>query len=178
MKLADFTGKGYDKGRPGLVQASWFAVSNLIFQSWWFPIRLRPRVLRIFGATVGKDVRIRESVTIHWPWKLHVGDNVWIGAGVSIINLETVSLGNNVCVSQQAFLCSGSHDFRSPSFEFRNSPIEIGDECWIAARAIVMPGSKVNKGGVVTAGARLAGNLEAEMVLHPDGQVSHRGRTE
>jgi putative colanic acid biosynthesis acetyltransferase WcaF len=150
--LRGFTGVGYDKGRPLVVQALWVAVQNLLFMAWWFPARLRPPVLRAFGATVGDGVLIRHRVRILWPWKLSIGDGAWIGEGAWLLNLEPITIGADVCVSQEAFLCTGSHDHRSPTFEFDNAPIVVETGAWIAARAVVLRGVTVGAGAVVGAG--------------------------
>src|SRR5262245_24252975 len=134
--LSGFTGAGYDRGRNHLWQAAWFVVQNLAFSRWWFPARWRPSVLRAFGAEVGEGVSIRHRVEVHWPWKLSIGENSWIGVGAWLLNLEPIEIGANVCVSQDALLCAGSHDRNSPTFEFDNGAIKLCDGSWVAARAV------------------------------------------
>ncbi len=151
--LAGFTGAGYDKGRSVVWQALWHAVHHGAFRRWWFPPRLRPFVLRRFGARIGTGVLIRQDVRVHWPWKLEVGDHSWIGEGAWLLNLEPITIGHDVCVSQDALLCTGSHDRHSPTFEFDNGPIVLEDEVWVAARATVLRGVTVGAGAVVAAGA-------------------------
>ena len=53
---------------------------------------------------------------------------MWIGDEVLILSLAPVKIGSNVCISQRAFLCTGSHDFRSEGFDLITKPIEIGEE--------------------------------------------------
>jgi len=163
--LRGFTGAGYDKGRPLLVQAAWFAALHLFFVKWWFPARLRPVLLRAFGARIGRRVLIRRGVRIHWPWKLEVGDDVWIGEDAWILNLEPVTIGSDCCVSQSALLCTGSHRRRSPTFEFDNGPIRLEPGSWVAARAVVLRGVTVGRGAVVGAGAVAHQNLAPDSVL-------------
>ncbi|MEU0073576.1 putative colanic acid biosynthesis acetyltransferase [Streptomyces sp. NPDC006332] len=163
--LRGFTGAGYDKGRPVLVQAAWFAALHLLFVKWWFPARLRPALLRAFGARVGQRVLIRRGVRIHWPWKLDVGDDVWIGEDVWILNLEPVTIGSDCCVSQSALLCTGSHRRRCATFEFDNGPIRLEPGSWVAARAVVLRGVTVGRGAVVGAGAVAHQDLAPESVL-------------
>ncbi|MEV5481719.1 MULTISPECIES: DapH/DapD/GlmU-related protein [Streptomyces] len=151
-RLRGFSGAGYDKGRGVLTQAAWFAVLNLVFMKWWFPPRLRPPLLRAFGAHVGQRVLIRHRVRVQWPWKLTIGDDVWVGEDAWLINLEPISIAADVCVSQGAVLCTGSHQRRSPTFEFDNAPISVEEGAWVAARAVVLRGVTVGKGAVVGAG--------------------------
>ncbi|MFJ8634575.1 putative colanic acid biosynthesis acetyltransferase [Streptomyces sp. NPDC093568] len=151
--LRGFTGEGYDKGRPLLVQAAWFAVLHLVFVKWWFPARWRPALLRAFGARIGRRVLIRHGVRVHWPWRLSVGDDAWIGEGAWLLNLQHITIGRDVCVSQEALLCTGSHQRRSPTFEFDNGPIHLESGAWIAARAVVLRGVTVGRGAVVGASA-------------------------
>jgi putative colanic acid biosynthesis acetyltransferase WcaF len=167
--LAGFQGHGYDKGRPRVVQAAWFAVQNLIFWKWWLPASLRPKLLRAFGARVGSNVFIRHRVRVLWPWKLAVGDNTWIGEDAWILNLEPVAIGHDVCISQGVFLCAGSHDMASPTFEYDNGPIAIADEVWVGAQAMILRGVTVGKGAVVAARCKVSADVPPECVLTSSG---------
>lgn len=159
--LRAFAGTGYDRGRSPAWQAGWFAAQHLAFASWWFPARLRPAVLRLFGARVGPGVVIRRGVRVHWPWKLEVGADSWLGEGAWLLNLEPITIGADVCVSQEAFLCTGSHDRHSPSFEYDNGPIRVGDGAWVAARALVLRGVRVGAGATVGAAAVVTRDVPA-----------------
>ncbi|WP_251067409.1 WcaF family extracellular polysaccharide biosynthesis acetyltransferase [Streptomyces sp. ISL-36] len=163
--LPAFTLAGYDKGRGKLVQALWFAVMNTVFMAWFCPARLRVALLRAFGATIGDGVLVRHRVRILWPWKLTVGDHTWIGEGAWLLNLEPITLGAHVCVSQEALLCAGSHDHRAADFRYRNAPITVEDGAWIAARATVLAGVTVGRHAVVAAGTTLHKDLP-ELTLH------------
>ena len=150
--------------RPPPVQAAWYAALHLFFVKWWFPARLRPVLLRAFGARVGQRVLIGDG-RIHWPWKLDVGDDVWIGEDAWILNLEPVTIGSDCCVSQDALLCTGSHLARSATFEFDNGPIRLEPGSWVAARAVVLRGVTVGRGAVVGAGAVARQDLAPGSVL-------------
>ncbi|MEV4946712.1 WcaF family extracellular polysaccharide biosynthesis acetyltransferase [Streptomyces sp. NPDC053755] len=163
--LPAFTLAGYDKGRGLLVQALWFAVMNTVFMAWFCPARLRVALLRAFGATIGDGVLIRHRVRVLWPWKLTVGDHAWIGEGAWLLNLEPITLGAHVCVSQEALLCTGSHDHRAADFRYRNAPITVEDGAWVAARATVLAGVTVGHHAVVAAGTTLHNDLP-ELTLH------------
>jgi putative colanic acid biosynthesis acetyltransferase WcaF len=151
--LAHFTGRGYTKGRTKFWQIAWIAASQLIFMKWWMPPPLRPILLRLFGAKIGRNVLIRHNVRIHWPWKLTLGDNCWIGEGAWLLNLEPITVGNDVCISQEALLCTGSHKSNDPAFEFDNGEIVVAPGAWLAARSIVLRGARVEADEVVAAGA-------------------------
>lgn len=166
--LSGFSGAGYDRGRNALWQVAWLLVSGLVSTRWWCPPSARASILRAFGATIGRGVNIRHGVRIHWPWKLTVGDNSWIGEQTWILNLEPVTIGSDVCISQGVLLCTGSHDRRSPTFEFDNAPIIVGDGAWIAARATVLRGSTIGHDAVVGATALVSDSVRpGALVLAP-----------
>lgn len=157
--LGSFTGAGYDKGRSTSVQALWFACSNLVFMKWWCPRLLRPPILRLFGARVGRGVFIRHQVRVLWPWKLVIGDDCWLGEGVWILNLEPVVLEHDVCLSQSVYVFTGSHDPCSPTFGYDNAAILIRAHAWIATRATILRGVTVEEGAVVSAGSLVRSNV-------------------
>lgn len=162
--LQDFKGTGYDKGRSVVIQVLWLVTSSMIMP-WWVPNRVRVSVLRLFGAVIGERVLIRHRVRIHWPWKLAVGDNSWIGEGTWILNLEPVQIGHDTCISQDVLLCAGSHNRRSPSFEFDNGPILIGDGVWIGARATVLRNVQVGSNSVVGATALVVRSVAPNSII-------------
>lgn len=151
-RLASFTRAGYSKGAPVWTCALWVAVGQPLQASVLCPTRLRTALLRAFGARLSPGVLIRHGVRIHWPWKLTVGDDTWIGAEAWLLNLEPITIGADVCISQQAMLCTGSHRADHPGFAFDNGPIVIDDGAWIATRATILRGVTVGADAVVGAG--------------------------
>jgi putative colanic acid biosynthesis acetyltransferase WcaF len=114
---------------------------------------------------VGRGVVIRSRVNITFPWRFECGDNVWIGDEVYILSLAMVTIRSNVCLSQRAFLCTGSHDFRKETFDLITKPITVEDGCWIAAGAFVGPGVNIGGGSVVAAGAVVIKDVAAGTLL-------------
>jgi putative colanic acid biosynthesis acetyltransferase WcaF len=141
---------------PGhLRKALWYLIAAVLFQHSLalLPSRLKTIVLKAFGADVGRNAVIKPRVTIKYPWLLSVGDNCWIGENVWIDNPGRASIGSNVCISQGSYIVTGNHDYADPTFPFYAMPIEIGDRCWICARAILPPGSILQPGTVVSIGS-------------------------
>lgn len=172
-RLAQFTGKGYDKGRSLPVCAAWAMVAEPLTRSILCPPSVRAKVLRAFGAEIGENVNIRNDVRIHWPWKLSVGDNSWIGVGTYLLNLEPITIGRDVCISQQAFLCTGSHQAKDQAFEYDNGPIVVEDGAWVAARATVLRGVRVGQDAIVGATALVVKDVPAGgRVLAPQSVAS------
>ncbi len=163
--LSKFDATGYDRGRSKFWQALWFAFSFLIFQKFWFPNSFRAKSLRMFGAKIGANVFIRHDVRIMWPWKLEIGDNCWLGEGARIINIVQIKIADNVCISQEAVLCSGSHDHKKTDFPYKNAPITISSGAWVAVRATVLPGSVIGENTVIGANEVARGQLPSNVML-------------
>ena len=83
---------------------------------------LRALLLRCFRASIGEGVVIKPGVRIKYPWRLRAGNNCWLGENCWIDNLATVTLGDDVCISQGAYLCTGNHDWSDSAFGFDPGP--------------------------------------------------------
>ena len=143
-------------------QLLWFICSLVFVRNPFIPFSsLRKWVLILFGAKVGKGVRIRPGVQIKFPWKLSIGDHVWLGEHCWIDNLENVSIGNHSCISQGAYLCTGNHNYKSVGFELIMKPITLEDGVWIGAKAIVAPGVTCYSHSILTAGSVATSNMDA-----------------
>jgi len=154
MDLGLYSAKEFDRGASRLKEILWVAVKCLFFlPSWPMPSAVRVFWLRRFGAQIGHGVVIRAQVNITFPWRLTVGDHVWLGEEVMILNLAPVTIESSVCVSQRAFLCTGSHDFRRETFALKTKPIVLRSGCWVAAQAFVGPDVEIGGGAVLAAGS-------------------------
>jgi putative colanic acid biosynthesis acetyltransferase WcaF len=139
----------------GLVQGTLFRLSPRPLHGW------RRWLLRCAGATVGRDCHVYPAARIWAPWNLRLGDVVAIADDVEIYNPAAVTIGSYATISQGAFLCGATHDYRRASFPTVARPITIETQAWIAARAIVVPGVRVGPGCVVGAGSVVTRDLPA-----------------
>ncbi len=154
MQLQGYTVGDFDRGAPRWKEALWLVVKGFFFLSPFpWPSELRVALLRIFGAQIGRGVIIRAGVNISYPWRLSTGDHVWLGEEVAILSLAQVTLESNVCISQRAFLCTGSHAFHSPDFHLITKPIVIRERSWIAAQAFIAPGVTIGPDSMAAAGS-------------------------
>jgi len=160
VDLSSFNNKWYKPGNP-VKRFLWYFINVLFIKNGWFPFSGFKRFwLKVFGAKIGKGVVIKPNVNIKYPWKLIVGDHVWIGENVWIDNLDTITIGNNCCLSQGVLLLCGNHDYTSSSFDLMVKPIVLEDGAWIGAKAIVCPGVTVGTHAVLSVGSVATKNLE------------------
>lgn len=158
INLRDYDNSWYKPGRSTLWRAAWFFVGLPILKtSWLTSSSLRVHLLRLFGAKVGQRVTIKPAVNVKYPWHLRIGDDCWIGEGCWIDNLTTVGLGNNVCVSQGAYLCTGNHDWTDPAFGLILAPIRLNDGSWAGAKCLLGPGTVLGSGAIAGAGSVVSG---------------------
>ncbi|WP_367757278.1 WcaF family extracellular polysaccharide biosynthesis acetyltransferase [Flavobacterium sp. WC2430] len=162
INLSSFdASSGLDRGVNKLIEILWYLLKIFFFlSSFPFPSKIKVFILRCFGATIGKGVVIKPRVNIHFPWKLVVGNHVWIGEEAFLLNFEQLYIGNNVCISQRAFLCGGNHDYKIPSMPYRNGPITLQDGCWVGASVFVGPNVTIGIDSVVSAGSVVTQSLE------------------
>lgn len=161
VDLSSYSCAHFDRGASKAREFIWLLVSLLLFRL--CPISLSPlkrAVLRAFGARIGHDVTIKPQVKITFPWKLEIGDHVWLGEECWLLNLERITIGNHVCISQRAFLCTGSHDYKSPTFNLIVKPIQVQDGAWLGAGCWVGPGVSVGNHAVLAAGSIATKDLE------------------
>ena len=164
--LSLFTLPEGSRGRPAwFVQFWWLVEALLVRPTPQILFAWRRFVLRRFGARIGENVLIRPGVRVTYPWKLTVGDNCWIGDDAVIYNIDEITIGNDAVVSQDAYLCAGTHDARDVTFPVVAAPIEIESECWIAARAFIGPGVRIGRGAVVGACSVVQSDVPAATVV-------------
>ena len=176
VRLDRFSAAGFDRGASRFKEALWVGIGSPLLSSFIPGSGWRVRLLRSFGARIGIGTVWKPHVRVKFPWRLAIGDLCWVGEEVWIDNLASVTLGNHVCLSQGAYLCTGNHDWSVETFDLITQEIIIRDGSWVGAKAVVGPGTTIEEAAVLTAGSVGSGGLEARKIYrgNPAEPVGHR----
>jgi putative colanic acid biosynthesis acetyltransferase WcaF len=160
VDLSKYSAKQFDRGAGAIRELLWLLTNALLFQLRPFKLSgLKCLVLRSFGAKIGRGVVIKPQAKITFPWKLTLGNHVWLGEESWLLDLENIVIADNVCISQRAFLCTGNHNYKSATFDLIVKPIYIDEGAWIGANTFVGPGVRIGSHAVLTAGSVATGDL-------------------
>lgn len=147
---------------------------------------------------VGSDVFISEMATIN-RGRLQVGDRSCIGSECQVggnvvigwhctlnagaVVRGTVHMGNGVRIATGAQIIGMNHIFADTSRMIyeqgcESQGIEIGDDVWIGANAVIVDGVKVGSHSVIAAGAIVTKDVEAWSILGGNPAKKLRDRRE
>jgi len=143
-----------------IVNCTIFRFSPSFFNGW------RRSILRIFGAKIGKDVLIRQSAKVLYPWFLEIGDYSWIGENVNLYSMAKITIGKNVVISQNSYICSGNHDYSKETFDIFAEPINIEDEVWVSSDVFIAPNITIGFGTVVGFRSTVTKDLPSKMICY------------
>lgn len=170
--------KTFEPGAGLVKRTAWYFVNALLFQNPAFPFRSpKPHLLRLFGARVGKGVVIHPGVNIKFPWKLAIGDHSWIGQRAWLDNLDQLTVGDNVVISQGAMIIQGSHDYKKVDYPTYTRPVVLEEGSWVGAGSIVTLGVTLHSHAVLSAGSVATKDLDAYTVYRGNPAVPVRERS-
>jgi len=177
VDLSQYKNPEFNRGGSKFKEGLWILCSHLFFQhslAIWNGLKVR--LLRNFGAQIGQGVFIKPNVQIKFPWKLSIGNHVWIGEHVWIDNLDHVYIHDHVCISQGALLLCGNHNYKSPVFELKTQSIHLEEGVWIGAKAVVCPGIRCASHAVLSVGSVAVNDLTAYTIYQGNPAQAVRER--
>jgi len=164
----------WSNGRSFFINAIWRLLFQPLVSSHFPGSAWRIRVLNIFGASIHPSVNLKPHIIITCPWNLKIGQSSWVGEYVWIDNIDQVVVGLNSCISQGVYICTGNHNYRSPSFDLVTSPVIIRDSVWICAMALIAPGVNIDSGAVISFGTVITGDVSANTLVSTNASPSCR----
>lgn len=177
VDLSKFNNSWFNPGRGFLIRTLWHIVNAIFLQ---FPLnpssKLKIVILRLFGSKIGEGVVIKPSINIKYPWNLEIGNYSWIGENAWLDSLAPIKIGNNACISQGVYFCTGNHDWTDPAFGLVVKPIIVEDGAWVGARATVLPGVTVKSHSIVAAGTVIAKDTEPYMIYAGNPAIAVKER--
>jgi putative colanic acid biosynthesis acetyltransferase WcaF len=147
----------------------------------WTPKPFNPwrlLVLRLFGAEIHGTPFVHQRARIQQPGNLVLHHRACLGDRATAYSLDRIVLHEGATIAQEAYLCTGTHDFTQSHRPLQTAPIVIGPGAFVGARAFVLPGvtlgghCRVGAMSVVTRnvapGATVAGNPARVLRPPPD----------
>ena len=121
--------------------------------------------LRVFGTKLHGKPFVHQRARIAIPWHLTLHDRACIGDRANLYSLGAIEVHDDATVAQEAYLCTGTHDFTSASRELQTAKITIGAGCFICARAFILPGITIGPRAIVGACAVVTRDVAADTVV-------------
>lgn len=151
-----------------------FVVNDILpFIPFW---TWRKCYFRFIRSRIGAHSFIMKKNYFIYPHRFKIGQYSHINRGCLIDARGTIKIGNNVSVSQNVSIMTGSHDPYSPTFRATFLPIEICDYAWLGVGCTILNGVRIGKGAVVCAGAVVTKDVEDYAIVGgvPAKKISRR----
>lgn len=115
---------------------------------------------------LGLSPSISPDAVFSNPERISIGDRVRIGSRCHIWagpGTGQIRIGNDVLFGPEVMVTAASYDYNhgAPVTDqpMTERDIEIGDDVWLATRAVILPGARIGDGAVVAAGAVVKGEV-------------------
>ena len=131
-----------------------FRTSPKIMGRYW-----RVCLLRLFGCKIHWKAFVYSSSKIYAPWLLKIGKRSCIGPNCEVYNLGPVEIDDFSTISQNVYICNGSHDFSLKSLPLIVGDIYIGKNFFVGANAFILPGIKIHDYAIIGAASVVTKNV-------------------
>jgi putative colanic acid biosynthesis acetyltransferase WcaF len=134
----------------------------------WTPKPFNPwrlAILRLFGTKIHGCPFVHQRAYIEHPWNLTLHDRACLGDQTHAYCLGKIVIKEGACVAQEAYLCTGTHDFSDPVWPLKTATIEVGDGAFIGARAFILPGIKIGRRAVVGACSVVTKDVPQDVIV-------------
>ena len=133
-----------------------------VFRKW------RICLLNVFGAKISYKANVYASTKIWAPWNLTMEKGSCLGPNTICYNQAMVTLEENACLSQYAYLCTAGHEtdkMNTSDAGLIIAPITLKKNAWIGTRAFIGMGVEIGEGAIVGATASVFKDVEPMTIV-------------
>lgn len=116
----------------------------------------------------GKHLYMNPPIHVDYGKHIHVGENFYCNMECIFLDVNTITFGDNVLVGPRAGFYTAGHpidpEVRNTGLEF-GLPITIGNNVWIGANAVILPGITIGDNVIVAAGSVVTKSVEANTIV-------------
>ncbi|OHT01071.1 putative acetyltransferase [Tritrichomonas foetus] len=120
----------------------------------------------MLGGEYPENLYIQPPFFVDYGVNIHFGKNCYLNYGCTILDVNSVELGDNTLLSPGVTIVTPTHpiDPKARETELSAKPIKIGKNCWIGANATICPGVTIGDNVVIAAGAVVAKDIPSNVV--------------
>lgn len=127
----------------------------------------REEILRSLFAELGKDCYIEPPLRANWGKNVHFGNTVYANFNLTLVDDADIYVGDNVMFAPNVTVATAGHpiepNLRREGMQF-NMPVHIGDNVWIGAASVILPGVTIGENSVIGAGSVVTKDIPANVV--------------
>ena len=142
---------------------------------------LRAKLLGELLAEVGENCYVEPPLHANWGCHTHFGNNVYANFNLTLVDDTDIYVGDSVMFGPNVVLATAGHpvdpELRRRVAQF-NLPIHIGDNVWIGAGAVILPGVRIGNNSVIGAGSVVTKDSPPDVVAFCNPCRVHRAITE
>ena len=158
----------YEANYEELLQARLFAHSKVHELNLSHPSqsKLRQQILEELLGTYN-GVYIEPPFYCDYGTNIHFGPNCYLNFNCTFLDVCKITIGARTLFAPNAQVYTATHPLdpiERRAAEF-SKPVKIGDDCWIGAGAIILPGVTIGNGVTVGAGSVVTKDVEDYVVV-------------
>ena len=127
----------------------------------------RRELLKVLLAEVGENCYIEPPLHANWGRNTHLGSNVYANFNLTLVDDTDVYIGDSVMIGPNVTIATAGHpidpELRRKVAQF-NIPVRIGNNVWIGAGAVILPGITIGDDSVIGAGSIVTKDIPAGVV--------------
>lgn len=131
----------------------------------------------LLGMKIGRGARINMKVIVWYPWKIIIGSHTVVNEYSLLDGRGGLTIGDSCSLAMWSIVYTASHYANSDSFQYYTKKTEIGNCCWICARSIVLPGSKLLDRTIISAGSVFKGESEESGIYCGNPAIMQKKRS-
>ena len=127
----------------------------------------RRELLKVLLAEVGENCYIEPPLHANWGRNTHLGSNVYANFNLTLVDDTDIYIGDSVMIGPNVTIATAGHpvdpELRRKVAQF-NIPVRIGNNVWIGAGAVILPGITIGDDSVIGAGSIVTKDIPAGVV--------------
>ncbi len=120
---------------------------------------------KLFGY-LGEDVFIQQPITIARGKTVSIGARTYINSNLVLVDDYKITIGKECLIAPNVTISTTGHavDPELRKKGMYSFPVTIGDNVWIGAGAIILPGVTIGENSVIGAGSVVTKDIPANVI--------------